>query len=189
MKRFIHVLLIPTVVVSILLGCESTEPSVKPLIEPKFSVTVSGEAWEPHRGGALVLSNDQFGAISIRMAGPNDGRRRLFRLSIDNTGFEWLPVSEYDISSLSNGFVESAKYEQEDSQGETEQWRSERLNVAVINITSIIEIDGLEYLSGTFRASPCNGDLFPACIAIEGSFEDLRLFYDPVVMNLTIGVF
>jgi len=135
------------------------------------------------------LNGEDYGAISIRMAGPNDGNGRTFRLAIENINFEWLPVTAYSISSLSDGFVENAQYEQKDSSGATEQWRSERLNAAEINVSSISEVDGLLYLSGNFRASPCNGDLFPACIPIVGSFENLRLFYDAEVMVLLIGSF
>lgn len=170
-------------------GCDAEDLPEEPLIQPEFNVLVSGQSWEPNRGGALILNNDLNGVISIRMAGPVDGKGRVFKLSIVNNDFEWLPVERYNISSLVFGFEENATYEQLDSDGELEQWRSERLNVAVIDISSITEVDGIQYLGGSFRASPCNDGLFPACIPISGTFDNLRLFASAEEMNLTIGIF
>lgn len=161
-------------------SCDSDEPIQEPLIEPQFDVTVSGQSWRPNRGKALVLNDGDFGSIRLTMAGPNDGRGRIFRLVIESTDFDWLPISEYGVSSLEDRFTEKADYYESTSDGELQYRRSHNLNVAVIEISSITEIDGIEYLSGSFRASPCNGDLFPACVPIVGTFDSLRLFYDAV---------
>mgnify|MGYP003134421413 CR=1 FL=1 len=179
MKLSTSIFLIST---TIILGCSNNvpEPEIKDL--PEINATISGEVWKPSYAGVIITETEIFKTFQMFIyeeAHPNSNKRnRVLEIGIVNKEYEWTPIKPLNLFNTSSDFRVSSRYG-ENLEPLKRTYRTTEYNDAIgVETTEVKQENGIYYLDGQFKSQPCygGGGVFPNCLNIVGTFENMRVF-------------